>query len=98
MIKVMRFKQGRRYISKVRENQGSTEPFNWSIINVSILVFRLTLGMQGRFKMEYRLFSIVRYNYRDYKQYQQIIILILIGSIVDRHYNIISYEYEATED
>ncbi len=22
--------------------------------------------MQGRFKMEYRLFTIVRYNYRDY--------------------------------
>ncbi len=39
MIKVMRFKQGRGYISKVRENQGSTEPF----------------------KMEYRLFTIVRY-------------------------------------
>ena len=25
--------------------------------------------MQGRFKMEYRLFTIVRYNYRDYNKY-----------------------------
>jgi hypothetical protein len=25
--------------------------------------------MQGRFKMEYRLFNIVRYNYRDYNSY-----------------------------
>ncbi len=24
--------------------------------------------MQGRFKMEYRLFTIVRYNYRDYNR------------------------------
>jgi hypothetical protein len=24
--------------------------------------------MQGRFKMEYRLFTIVRYNYRDYNK------------------------------
>ncbi len=38
VIKVMRLKQGRGYISKVRENQGSTEPFSWSIINVSIFI------------------------------------------------------------
>ncbi len=40
VIKVMRFKQGKGYISKVHEKQGIIEPFNWSIINVSI--FRLT--------------------------------------------------------
>ena len=28
--------------------------------------------MQGRFKMEYRLFTIVRYNYRDYNNYEVI--------------------------
>jgi hypothetical protein len=27
--------------------------------------------MQGRFKMEYRLFTIVRYNYRDYNTSKQ---------------------------
>ncbi len=29
-------------------------------------IFILTYQMQGRFKMEYRLFTIVRYNYKDY--------------------------------
>ncbi len=48
VIKVMRLKQGRGYISKVRENQGSTELFNWSIINVSI--FRLTYECKAGLK------------------------------------------------
>ncbi len=59
-------KQGRGYVSNVRENQGSTEPFNWSVINLSIFI--LTYQMQGRFKMEYRSFTIVRYNYKDYNK------------------------------
>jgi hypothetical protein len=32
----------------------------------SISIFILTYKMQCRFKMEYKLFTIVRYNYRDY--------------------------------
>jgi hypothetical protein len=60
----MKDKTGEGIYSKARENQGSTEPLNWSIINLSIFI--LTYQMQGRFKMEYRLFTIVRYNYKDY--------------------------------
>jgi hypothetical protein len=44
--------------------KGCPEPFKWSIINV--LYIYSNLSMQGRFKMEYRLLTIVRYNYRDY--------------------------------
>jgi hypothetical protein len=32
----------------------------------SIFILYSNLSMQGRFKMEYRLLTIVRYNYRDY--------------------------------
>ncbi len=42
----------------------SPKPFNWSLINV--LYIYSNLSMQGRFKMEYRLLTIVRYNYKDY--------------------------------
>jgi hypothetical protein len=48
----------------VREDQGCLKPFNWSIVITTL--YYSTLSMQGRFKMEYRLFTIVRYNYRDY--------------------------------
>jgi hypothetical protein len=34
VIKVMKVKQGGGYISRVRENQGCIEPFNWSINNL----------------------------------------------------------------
>ena len=37
-LRLWKIKQGRGYISMVRENQGSTEPFNWSIINLSIFI------------------------------------------------------------
>jgi hypothetical protein len=40
--------------------KGCPEPFNWSIINV--LYVYSNLSMQGRFKMEHRLLTIVRYN------------------------------------
>jgi hypothetical protein len=40
--------------------KGCPEPFNWSIINV--LYIYSNLSMQGRFKMEYRLLTIVRYD------------------------------------
>ncbi len=50
VIKVMRLKQGRGYISKVRENQGSTEPFNWSIINVNVSISRLTYKCKAGLK------------------------------------------------
>jgi hypothetical protein len=50
--------------------KGCPEPFNWSIINVLYIIYS-NLSMQGRFKMEYRLLTIVRYNYRDYNKKQQ---------------------------
>ncbi len=52
--------------------KGCPKPFNWSIINLLYYsIFILTYKMQCRFKikMEYRLFTIVRYNYRDYNNY-----------------------------
>ncbi len=73
MIKVMKDKNrgGDTFPRFARtKEQGSTEPFNWSIINLSIFI--LTYQMQGRFKMEYRLFTIVRYNYKDYNKQSNI--------------------------
>ncbi len=50
----------------VRENQRLYQAFSLNS-NETILHYS-TLSMQGRFKMEYRLFTIVRYNYRDYRR------------------------------
>jgi hypothetical protein len=73
VIKVMKDKTGEGIHFQVprfarTKEVPSTEPFNWSIINLSISIFILTYQMQGRFKikMEYRLFTIVQYNYKDY--------------------------------
>jgi hypothetical protein len=38
-IMKVKVKQGRGYISRVRENQGCTEPFNWSIIIIILVSF-----------------------------------------------------------
>ncbi len=64
MIKVMNeHREGGQVFWSAR-TKGCPEPFNWSIINVFYIYSNLS--MQGRFKMEYRLLTIVRYNYRDY--------------------------------
>jgi hypothetical protein len=51
VIKAMSLKLGRGYISKVRKNQvPSLLTFNWSIINVSISIFRLTYKCKAGLK------------------------------------------------
>ncbi len=66
MIKVMNeHREGGQVFWSAR-TKGCPEPFNWSIIKV--LYIYSNLSMQGRFKMEYRLLTIVRYNYRDYNK------------------------------
>jgi hypothetical protein len=59
VLKVMRFKQGGGTA------EGCSKPFHRAIISYTILFYPII--MQGRFKMEYRLFTIVRYNCKDYK-------------------------------
>ncbi len=48
--------------------KGCPTPFNWSIIIIKLYYFipPYKCKMQVRFILEYRLFTIVRYNYRDY--------------------------------
>ncbi len=42
--------------------------------------------MQGRFKMEYRLFTIVRYNYRDYNTHAHALIFIFLRNSTIQSY------------
>ncbi len=63
MIKVMKSNREGGQILLFARTKGCPKPFNWSIIKLS---YKCKAELQGRFKMEYRLFTIVRFDYRDY--------------------------------
>jgi hypothetical protein len=68
VIKVMKSnREGGQFLWSAR-TKGCPKPFNWSIIKLYYIILPYQLSVQGRFKMEYRLFIIVRYNYRDYNK------------------------------
>jgi hypothetical protein len=65
VIKVMNSSREGGQVLWFSRTKGCPKPFNWSKVK-TILYYFYPIKMQGRFKMEYRLFTIVRYNYGYY--------------------------------